>query len=260
MECTGDVITPTVSLCRDPVRLFHPTHFERRSIIDRIRELVRATYALQWRHKAVELQHASECYQTATCVLGFDQPMAGLMEDDVDPGVRYQTIKLLAPPNMTSPVSPRIATPWMDALSVLCCEMGKPRELEKFVEALWHSPELHTERGTTWVMWLCALSCLVFPLDDAHPLTRSVVDTVTCALANKSLPSFAFSPIQACVLTIVFMASSSDVITPLSPWNQVNAHHDDDLRLEALVHSISEKIVVGKEDCLCQENDNEILT
>lgn len=231
--------------------------------MDRIRELVRATYALQWLHKSVELQHAPECHQTALCVLGFDHPLACLMEDDVDPSVRSHTIKLLAPPNMTSPVPPQIATPWMNALSVLCCEAGKPREMEKFVEALFHSPELQTERGTIWMMWLCLLSCLVFPLDDDNPLTRSVMDTMTCTLANKSTPTFDFTPIQECVLTIMFMASTCDAIQTLRPWNDVNAKHDDDLRLEALIENIAGKIVVGESDGKCQEElqeEDEILT
>lgn len=253
MESFREAVTPNVSLCRDPVRLFHPAHYERKLVSDRVRELVRATYALQWRHKAVELQHAAECHETATCVLGFDHPMARVMEEDVDPGVRSLMIKLLAPKSMPSPVPAHIATPWMDALSVLCCESGKPREMETFVEALWCSPELKSERGTMWVMWLCALSCLVFPLDASHPLTRPVVDSVTCALASKTLPTSTFTPIQECVLTIMFMACNGGVVPPLRPWCDENAKHDDDLRLEALLQTIGEKIVVGGVDCTCSK-------
>jgi len=68
MESIEDAVIPTVSLCRDPSLLFHPTGYRRQCVVDRIRELVRATYALQWRHKAIELQHAPECHQTAMCV------------------------------------------------------------------------------------------------------------------------------------------------------------------------------------------------
>ena len=263
MESIEDAVKPIRSLCRDPSLLFHPTRYRRDCIMDRIRELVRAMYALQWLHNAVELQHAPECHQTALCVLGFDHPLACLMEDDVDPSVRSHAIKLLAPPNMASPVPSQIATPWMDALSVLYCEAGKPREMGKFVEALFHSPELQTERGTIWIMWLCLLSCLVFPLDNDKPLTRSVMDTLTCTLANKSTPTIAFSPIEECVLTIVFMASTGDAIETLRPWNDGNAKHDDDLRLEALIKNIAEKIVVGESDGKCQVDlleEDEALT
>lgn len=252
------VLSTTPDLCRDPVRLFHPTRYDRACITERIQQLVRATYALQWHRKATEFQHAAECHQTAMCVLGFDHPLARLMEDDVDPEVRRQTIEMLAPPNMTSPVSPRIASPWMDALAVLCCEVGKPRELENLVEAIWHSPALQTERGTIWVLWLCALSCLVFPLDETHPLTRPLVDTVTCTLAHKTSPTSTFSPIQECILTIAFMALTTVVDTTiatvpfrLSPWIQdLDARHDWDLRLEALVRTISKRLVIGKTECL----------
>ena len=263
MESIEDAVKPNRSLCRDPSLLFHPTRYRRDYIMDRIRELVRAMYALQWLHKAVELQYAPECHQTALCVLGFDHPLTCLMEDDVDPSVRSHAIKLLAPSNMTSPVPSQIATPWMDALSVLYCEGGKPREMAKFVEALFHSPELQTERGTIWVMWLCLLSCLVFPLDNDNPLTRSVMDTLTCTLANKSTPTVAFSPIEECVLTIMFMASTADAIQTLRPWNDANAKHDDDLRLEALIEHIAGKIVVGDSDGKCQMDlleEDKVLT
>ena len=235
-------------------------HYENECIKQRVQELVRAMYALQWRHKAIELQHTAECHQTAICVLGYEHPLAHLMDDDVDPGVRSQTIELLAPPKMPSPVPSHIATPWIDALSVLCCEAGKPREMDAFVDALWCSPELQSERGTIWVMWLCLLSCLVFPLDSAHPLTRSVMDTLTCTLANKTPPTFAFSPIQECVLTITFMACTGGIVPPLRTWYDTDAIDDDDLRLEALLHTISQKIVVGGVDCTCEDEENEILT
>lgn len=263
MESIEDAVLPTVSLCRDPSLLFHPTRYRRQCVEDRIRELVRATYALQWRHKAIELQHAPECHQTAMCVLGFDHPLASLMEDNVDPSVRSQTIALLAPPNMTSPLPSHISTPWMNALSMLCCEVGKPREMEKFVEALFRSPELQTEHGTIWVMWLCLLSCLVFPLDANNPITRSVMDTLTCTLANKTTPTVGFSPIEECVLTIMLMASTGDVIPSLRPWSGINVRHDQDLRLRALIENISGKIVVGGKDCTCREDaqeETEILT
>lgn len=263
MESIEDAVKPTRSLCRDPSLLFHPTRYKRNCVEDRIRELVRATYALQWLRKAVELQHAPECHQTALCVLGFDHPLACLMEDDVDPSVRSHAIKILAPPNMTSPVPSQVATLWMDALCVLYCEAGKPREMETFVNVLFHSPELQTERGTIWIMWLCLLSCLVFPLDNDNPLTRSIMDTTTCTLANKSTPTVAFSPIEECVLTVMFMASTGDATQTLRPWNEVSAKHDDDLRLEALIENIAGKIVVGKSDGKCQtdlQEEDEVLT
>lgn len=246
-----DAVIPTMTLCRDPIRLFHPTRYDRECVRQRIQELVRAVYALQWQHKAVEFQHAAECHETAMCVLGFDNQLARLMEDDVDPVVRRQTIEHLAPSNMKSSVSPNVASPWMDALALLCCEAGKPREFETLVDALWYSPALQTERGTVWVMWLCALSCLVFPLDETHPLTEPLVDTVICTLAHKTPPTSTFSPTQECVLTIMFMASTpNEYLTPLCPWQGLHARHDDDLRLEALIENISNKIAIGKADCL----------
>lgn len=250
MQSPRDAIIPTRVLCRDPVKLFHPTRYDRACVVNRVQELVRATYELQRRHKAAEFRHAAECHETAMCVLGYDHPLARLMEDDVEPEVRRDTIECLAPSDASSPVPPNAPSQWMDALAVLCCEAGKPREFATLVEALWHSSAMQTERGTIWVLWLCALSCLVFPLDETHPLTRPLIDSVVCTLAHKTPPTSSFSPIQECVLTISFMASSGDGCGPLSVWHVTNPENDRDLRLKALVEKLFDRIAVGKANCL----------
>ena len=250
MLSVRDAITPRRNLCRDPVRLFHPTDYDRACIADRVHELVSALYTLQRRHKALGLRHAPECHETAMCVLGYDHPLARLMEDDVDPTVRCDTITLLAPKN-ASTVEPSLSiSPWIDALAVLCCEDGKPREFETLVRALGHSPAMQTERGTVWMLWLCALSCLVFPLDETHPLTGPLIDSVVCTLAHKTPPTTSFSPIQECVLTICFLASTGGYCGPLSPWQAANSPNDRDLRLEALMDNLSTRMAVGRSECL----------
>ena len=252
-----DAVKATRILCRDPVQLFHPTQYDRDCVANRVEELVLAVYELQRRHKASELRHAAECHETAMCVLGYDHPLARLMEDDVDSTVRQKTIENLTPSHAWSSPPPNAASPWLDALAVMCCETGKPRKFAILVEALLHSSAIKTERGTIWILWLCALSCLVFPLDETHVLTRPLIDSVICTLARKTPPTSSFSPIEECVLTICFLASRRDECGTLRVWSSENLQDDRDLRLEALVKKLHSQIAVGKANC---REGNELLT
>lgn len=250
-----EAIIPSKTLCRDPVLLFHPTRYDRACVTERIQELVKATYALQCQHKRDELRHAAECHETAACVLGRNHPLARLMEDDIDPDVRKETINLLTQKNgYLSAWNATTPSPWMDALALLSCEAGKPREVEMLVEALWHSPAMETERGTIWILWLCALSCLIFPLDESHPLTKPLMDSLICTLAHKTQPTSSFSLIEECVLTICFLASSEGDCGPLRTWEAVNPLNDQNLRLRALVDNLSGRMAIGRSECL-EQND-----
>ena len=251
MEDARDIVTPTRAICRDPISLFHPVRYHPAKVIDRIHELVSATFVLQCRHKAFELQHAPECHETAMCVLGYDHPVARIMEDDADPVVRQKTIELLS-----SSISslPRTSSNWMQALAMLTCETGKPREFASLVEALEHSLVIQTERGTVWMLWLCALSCLVFPLDESHPLTRPLVDSVICTLLGKTPPTSTHSSIQECVLTICFLAMDGNLGGTLRLWKEQDSPHDRDLRLRALVDHVSDNVALGKSNCLKRNN------
>ena len=191
------------------------------------------------------------------CVLGYDHPLARLMEDDVDSTVRQKTIEYLTPSDAWSSLPSNTASQWTDALAVMCCEAGKPRKFAILVEALWHSSAIKTERGTIWILWLCALSCLVFPLDDTHVLTRPLIDSVICTLAHKTPPTSSFSPIEECVLTICFLASSGDECGTLRVWSSENLQDDRDLRLEALMKKLHSQMAVGKANC---REGNELLT
>ena len=236
------------ALCRDPISLFHPVRYDPAKVIDRIHELVSATFVLQCQHKAFELRHAPECHETAMCVLGYDHPVARIMEDDTDPVVRQKTIE---PLSSLMPSLPRTSSNWMQALAMLTCETGKPREFALLVEAL------QTERGTVWMLWLCPLSCLVFPLDESHPLTRPLLDSVICALFGKTLPTSTHSPIQECVLTICFLAMDGNLGGTLRLWEEQDSPHDRDLRLRALVDHVSDNVALGKSHCL--ERNNRIM-
>ena len=133
---------------------------------------------------------------------------------------------------------------------MLTCETGKHREFASLVEALERSPVMQTERGTVWMLWLCALSCVVFPLDESHPLTRPLVDSVICTLLGKTPPTSTHFPIQECVLTICFLAMDGNLGGTLRLWKEQDSPHDRDLRLRALVDHVSDNVALGKSHCL----------